>query len=97
MPYGIDMVQARDVWDTNVMVWSMRVLPLARTDGVYHRFWLLSDHEDLPNAIGGYSQVDDNWARDGFGHGSHVGGTIRLRTTVSVWLVLHLAQLTFIS
>jgi len=34
------------------------------------------DHEDLPNAVGGYSQVDDNWARDGFGHGSHVGGTI---------------------
>ena len=77
VPYGIDMVQARDVWDadrdgtvdTGAPTGSTRTLCIIDT-GYYQ------DHEDLPNAVGGYSQVDDNWARDGFGHGSHVGGTI---------------------
>ena len=77
VPYGIDMVQARDVWDANrdgtvdagAPTGSTRTLCIIDT-GYYQ------DHEDLPNAVGGYSQVDDNWARDGFGHGSHVGGTI---------------------
>jgi len=77
VPYGIDMVQARDVWDADrngvvdngVPTGANRTLCII--DSGYYQ-----DHEDLPNAIGGYSQVDDNWARDGFGHGSHVGGTI---------------------
>ncbi|MGB4594412.1 MAG: S8 family serine peptidase [Anaerolineaceae bacterium] len=77
VPYGIDMVQARDVWDANrdgvadtgAPTGSNRTLCII--DSGYYQ-----DHEDLPNATGGYSQVDDNWARDGFGHGSHVGGTI---------------------
>ncbi len=77
IPYGIDMVQARDVWDANrdgtidtgSPTGANRTLCIIDT-GYYQ------DHEDLPNALGGYSQVDDNWARDGFGHGSHVGGTI---------------------
>ncbi|NLD45283.1 MAG: S8 family peptidase, partial [Chloroflexi bacterium] len=33
-------------------------------------------HEDLPDAAGGYSQVDASWSTDGYGHGTHVGGTI---------------------
>jgi len=77
VPYGIDMVQARDVWDANrdgivdagAPTGATRTLCII--DSGYYQ-----DHEDLPNAVGGYSQVDDNWARDGFGHGSHVGGTI---------------------
>lgn len=77
VPYGIDMVQARDVWDTDrngvvdegAPTGANRMLCII--DSGYYQ-----DHADLPNAIGGYSQVDDNWARDGFGHGSHVGGTI---------------------
>ena len=77
VPYGIDMVQARDVWDVNRDGFVDDGAPtganrtLCIIDSGYYQ-----DHEDLPNAIGGYSQVDDNWARDGFGHGSHVGGTI---------------------
>ena len=77
VPYGIDMVQARDVWDVNrdgavdagAPTGATRTLCII--DSGYYQ-----DHLDLPNADGGYSQVDDNWARDGFGHGSHVGGTI---------------------
>jgi len=77
VPYGIDMVQARDVWDVNrdgtvdsdVPTGANRILCII--DSGYFQ-----DHEDLPNAIGGYSQVDNDWSRDGFGHGSHVGGTI---------------------
>jgi subtilisin family serine protease len=77
VPYGIDMVQARDVWDVDrdgtvdagAPTGASRTLCII--DSGYYQ-----DHEDLPNAGGGYSQVDDNWARDGFGHGTHVGGTI---------------------
>lgn len=77
VPYGIDMVQARDVWDANrdgvidsgAPVGSTRTLCIIDT-GYFQA------HEDLPDAIGGYSQVDDDWSRDGYGHGSHVGGTI---------------------
>lgn len=77
VPWGIDAVQARDVWDANG---DGTVDPGAPTgagrtvciiDTGYYQ-----DHEDLPTAIGGYSQVDNSWARDGNGHGTHVGGTI---------------------
>ncbi len=81
VPYGIDMVQARDVWDVNRdgVVDAGAPTGAARTlciiDSGYYQ-----DHEDLPNATkGGYSQVDADstkWSTDGFGHGSHVGGTI---------------------
>ncbi len=77
VPYGIDMVQARDVWDVDrdgnvdagAPTGANRTLCII--DSGYYQ-----DHEDLPDAIGGFSQVDDAWYRDGFGHGSHVGGTI---------------------
>jgi len=77
VPYGIDMVQARDVWDTN----RDGVVDAGAPTGANRTLCIIDsgyyqDHVDLPNAVGGYSQVDDNWARDGFGHGSHVGGTI---------------------
>ncbi len=77
VPYGIDMVQARDVWDVD----RDGVVDAGAPTGANRTLCIIDsgyyqDHEDLPNAGGGYSQVDDNWARDGFGHGSHVGGTI---------------------
>lgn len=86
IPWGIDAVQARDVWDTNR---DGAVDPGAPTgagrtvciiDSGYYQA-----HDDLPNAIGGYSQVDNNWAGDGSGHGTHVAGTINaLNNTIGV-------------
>jgi len=77
VPWGIDAVQARDVWDVN----RDGVIDAGAPTGATRTVCIIDtgyyqDHSDLPNAIGGYSQVDDNWARDGYGHGSHVGGTI---------------------
>lgn len=77
VPWGIDAVQARDVWDVNrdgaidagAPTGAGRTVCIIDT-GYYQA------HTDLPNALGGYSQVDNDWARDGYGHGSHVGGTI---------------------
>ena len=77
VPYGIDMVQARDVWDANRdgVVDSGAPTGATRTlciiDSGYYQA-----HEDLHDALGGYSQVGGSWSTDGFGHGSHVGGTI---------------------
>jgi serine protease len=79
VPWGIDAVQARDVWDTNldgviddgVQAGSGVTLCIIDT-GFY------SEHEDLAGVdlVGGFSQVDDNYLRDGAGHGSHVAGTV---------------------
>ena len=70
VPYGIDMVQACDVWDFDrdgvvddgAPTGATRTLCII--DSGYYE-----DHEDLPYAVGGVSQVDDAWDRDGFGHG----------------------------
>jgi serine protease len=77
VPWGIDAVQARDVWDTN----RDGVVDPGAPTGAGRTVCIIDSgyyqaHEDLPNAKGGYSQVDDNWARDGLGHGTHVAGTI---------------------
>jgi serine protease len=82
VPYGIDMVQARDIWDAN------------RNGNIDNRAptgagctvcvidtGLYTEHEDLldVDVDGGYSQVDedpDRWSYDGHGHGTHVTGTI---------------------
>lgn len=77
VPYGVDMVQARDVWDANrdgevdagAPTGATRTLCII--DSGYYQA-----HEDLPDAVGGYSQMITEWDIDGFGHGSHVGGTI---------------------
>lgn len=82
VPYGIDMVQARDIWDANK---DGRVDKKAPTgegikvciiDTGYY-----TDHEDLPKLsdADGYSQTNEDeeqWSYDGYGHGTHVAGTI---------------------
>jgi subtilisin family serine protease len=79
VPYGVDAVQARDVWDVNMdgdvdagALAGAGVKVCIIDTGYY------GDHEDLPDltATDGMSQVDDNFYRDGYGHGSHVAGTI---------------------
>ena len=79
VPYGIDMVQARDVWDADRDGVVDAGAPLGDTltlciidSGLY------VEHEDFQgiNVVGGYTTIDGGWATDGFGHGSHVAGTI---------------------
>jgi serine protease len=80
-PYGIDMVQARDVWDANR---DGQIDPGAPTGAgirvcvVDTGIWLT--HEDLGgggvNIIAGRSWVDEDWAADRQGHGTHVAGTV---------------------
>ena len=77
IPWGIDAVQARDVWDTNrnTVVDSGAPTGAGITvciiDSGYY-----AEHEDLKDASTGISQVDDDYQTDGSGHGSHVAGTI---------------------
>ncbi|NSW53183.1 MAG: S8 family serine peptidase [Anaerolineae bacterium] len=78
VPWGIDAVQARDVWDTNrdgvvdPGAPTGAGIKLCIIDSGYYR-----DHEDLPDSnVSGVSQVDNEWWVDGLGHGSHVAGTI---------------------
>jgi subtilisin family serine protease len=80
VPWGIDAVQARDVWDVNrdgtvdTGAPTGAGIKVCIIDSGYY-----AGHEDLQDigaGITGVSQVDDNWARDGLGHGSHVAGTI---------------------
>lgn len=79
VPWGVQAVQALDVWDANgdgsvdAGAPSGAGVTVCIIDTGYY-----AEHEDLAGAdlIGGFSQVDDNYARDGYGHGSHVAGTI---------------------
>jgi len=77
VPWGIDAVQARDVWDfdRDGAVDSGAPTGVGRTVCVIDTGYYQA-HEDLPAAVGGYSQVDSDWQTDGAGHGSHVAGTI---------------------
>lgn len=82
VPYGVDMVQAREIWDANRDGKIDRNAPTGagRTVCIIDTgFWL--DHEDLAgiDLLGGYTQTNpnpDDWTFDGVGHGTHVAGTI---------------------
>lgn len=79
VPYGVDMVQARDVWDADRdgVVDSGAPTGAGRTVCIIDT-GLYTTHEDFAGVdiIGGYSQVGDPWYEDGAGHGTHVAGTI---------------------
>ena len=80
IPYGVDMVKARDVWDTDrdgiidMDAPTGEGLTVCIIDsGLY------TEHEDFlgVNVIGGYSARNNRpWDEDGLGHGTHVAGTI---------------------
>lgn len=77
VPYGIDMVQARDVWDAdrNGVVDSGAPTASNRKICIIDSGFY-TGHEDLQGVnVDGY---DGNlpWDQDGSGHGTHVSGTI---------------------
>ena len=68
-PYGVNYVQAPDVWAAGYDGSGVTVCII---DSGYR--W---QHEDLPDTYTGYSQISgENVDDDGNGHGSHVAGTI---------------------
>ena len=69
VPYGIEYVQAPEVWADGYFGDGVKVCIIDTGYGAHH--------DDLQGiVVEGYSQVDDNWAFDGYGHGTHVAGTI---------------------
>jgi subtilisin family serine protease len=77
IPWGIDAVQARDVWDEN----RDAVIDAGAPTGTGITVCIIdtgyyAGHEDLKDSVPGMSQVDDNYLKDVVGHGSHVAGTI---------------------
>jgi serine protease len=77
VPYGIDMVQARDVWDANRdgVVDSGAVTASNRKICIIDSGFYTA-HEDFQGiTVSGYNG-NLAWNQDGSGHGSHVAGTI---------------------
>lgn len=73
MPYGVERVQAPQVWAEGYTGEGITVCVI--DTGL---FW---EHEDIADlgdyVIGGFSQdPTSNWDQDGYGHGTHVAGTI---------------------
>ncbi len=78
VPYGVDMVQARDVWDAN----RDSVVDSGAPTGAGIKVCVIDSgiytaHEDLNDVNAtGYDAGNLPWATDGSGHGTHVSGTI---------------------
>jgi len=71
LPYGIERVQAPQVWAAGYTGEGVNVCII--DTGLYY------DHEDIDgeSVLGGFSQdPDSEWFEDGYGHGTHVAGTI---------------------
>ena len=74
MPFGIERVQAPEVWAAGYEGEGVTVCII--DTGLY---WEHQDIEDFPGdyIIGGTSQdPNSEWYTDGYGHGTHVAGTI---------------------
>jgi subtilisin family serine protease len=78
VPWGIDAVQARDVWDSD----GDTIVDDNAPTGAGIKVCIIDTgyyaaHDDLKDSASGYSQIDgEAWDSDGAGHGSHVAGTI---------------------
>lgn len=79
VPYGIDMVHARDEWDAD----RDGVIDSGAATGSGIRVCItdtgiMADHEDLRDVtiLAGRSFVGEDWAADRQGHGTHVAGTV---------------------
>ncbi|MBW3566207.1 MAG: S8 family serine peptidase [Acidobacteria bacterium] len=79
VPYGIDLVHARDEWDAD----RDGVLDEGAATGAGVRVCITDTgiaaaHEDLRDLqiLAGRSWVDEDWADDRQGHGTHVAGTV---------------------
>lgn len=77
VPYGVEMVQALDVWDTN----RDGVVDDGAPAGANRKICIIDSgfytgHEDLQGVnVSGYNG-NLTWYQDGSGHGTHVAGTI---------------------
>jgi subtilisin family serine protease len=73
LPWGVQAVQADDVWDDGAIIGEGVKVCIIDT-GYYPGHADLPDFEDIE--LDGWSQVDEFWTEDGYGHGTHVAGTI---------------------
>jgi hypothetical protein len=77
VPYGVDMVEARDIWDAD----RDGIVDSDAPTGANRKICIvdsgfLTSHEDLQGiSVSGYNG-NLPWNQDGNGHGTHVAGTI---------------------
>ena len=82
VPYGVDMVEARDIWDAD----RDGIVDSDAPTGANRKICIidtgfLTSHEDLQGiSVSGYNG-NLPWNQDGDGHGTHVAGTIAAVST----------------